>query len=148
MNLNFNLENHINFNALAENIVKTAVLRVADEVRNQILINLTGRILKIRTGNLRRTWSTFPKLHEDADGPYATLQSNLVYAAIHEFGGEIKPVKAKALVFTIGSQTIVTKKVVMPARRYLSISIEQVEPRAPRIVEMAAKKELKTAGML
>lgn len=38
------------------------------------------------------------------------------YALIHELGGTIVPKDAKALVFQIGGETVVTKKVTIPAR--------------------------------
>lgn len=47
-----------------------------------------------------------------------TIGSDRVYAAIHQLGGVIKPVKASSLVFTIGGKTIFAKKVTIPARPY------------------------------
>lgn len=48
--------------------------------------------------------------------------SNLVYAAIHQLGGTIRPKKAKRLVFRVGNQTIFAKEVTIPARPYLGFS--------------------------
>jgi len=42
--------------------------------------------------------------------------SAMVYAAIHHYGGEIKPKNAKKLMFKIGGHFITTDKVTMPAR--------------------------------
>ena len=53
--------------------------------------------------------------------------SNKIYAAIHQFGGVIVPVKAKALVFRIGGKVIRCKRVVMPARPYLGMGHEERE---------------------
>jgi phage gpG-like protein len=51
-----------------------------------------------------------------------TIGSDRVYAAIHQLGGVIKPVQAKALVFTIGGKTIFAKKVTIPAAPYFPFS--------------------------
>jgi len=48
--------------------------------------------------------------------------SPVIYAAIHEYGGIIRPINSEYLVFQIGGRWIRTKKVVMPARRWLSKS--------------------------
>lgn len=48
---------------------------------------------------------------------------NRIYAAIHQFGGMIRPVNAKALRFQLASGGFaVVKSVTMPARPYLGIS--------------------------
>jgi phage gpG-like protein len=57
----------------------------------------------------------------------------VVYAAIHEFGGIIRPKNAKYLVFQIGGKWISTKKVTMPAREWLSKSLEDVKPQIEAI---------------
>jgi HK97 gp10 family phage protein len=49
----------------------------------------------------------------------------VIYAKIHEFGGVIRPVKAKALKFQIDGKWIVTKKVTMPARPYLRPAVDE-----------------------
>lgn len=48
--------------------------------------------------------------------------SAIAYAAIHQFGGEIKPVSAGKLAFRIGGNLILTDKVDMPARPYLGFT--------------------------
>ena len=45
--------------------------------------------------------------------------TDVIYAAIHEFGGVITPKKAKALAFEIGGELIFAKSVHIPARPYL-----------------------------
>ena len=64
--------------------------------------------------------------YSDIGGPAPTrnevelhIGTNLVYAAIHEFGGVITPKKAKALSFEIGGELIFAKSVHIPARPYL-----------------------------
>lgn len=83
--------------ALKEGMTE-AVRRVANEVRTEILRSTTGgNPLNVRTGNLRRSWSGFPRVEETGEGPVATLRSASVYSAIHEFGGTIRPVRAAFL---------------------------------------------------
>jgi phage virion morphogenesis protein len=48
--------------------------------------------------------------------------SPLIYAAIHHFGGIIKPKKGKVLSFMAGNSRVFAKSVTMPARPYLGIS--------------------------
>lgn len=52
------------------------------------------------------------------------LSSDVIYSAIHEFGGVILPVRAKALKFKIGNQWKTVKKVVMPKRPFLRPALE------------------------
>lgn len=50
---------------------------------------LTGQVLHVRTGTLRRSINR--KITEDSSGVYATVGTNVVYAAAHEYGfdGEV-----------------------------------------------------------
>lgn len=48
--------------------------------------------------------------------------SNLVYAAIHQLGGTIRPRSARRLVFMIGNMTVFAKQVTIQARPYLGFS--------------------------
>jgi phage gpG-like protein len=51
----------------------------------------------------------------------------VVYAKIHEFGGVITPIKAKALHFKVGGRWVTTKRVLMPARPYLRPAVWEHE---------------------
>lgn len=54
---------------------------------------------------------------------FAEWGTNRIYAAIHQFGGVIRPRKAKALRFRLASGAWVsTKQVTMPKRAFLGIS--------------------------
>lgn len=62
-------------------------------------------------------------INGQADDQKAEWGSNRVYAAIHQFGGTIKPKSAKALHFQIpGLGWVTRKQVTMPARPFLGIS--------------------------
>jgi len=55
------------------------------------------------------------------------IGSNMVYAAIHQFGGIIKPKNGKALCFQAGEGMVVVKQVEMPARPYLGMDDDDEE---------------------
>lgn len=52
-------------------------------------------------------------------GDAVAVGAMLPYAAIHQFGGVIRPKGAKALVFRLGGRLVRAKKVTIPARPYL-----------------------------
>lgn len=54
-------------------------------------------------------------------GRQVEVGTNVLYGAIHQFGGTIRPKAAGKLRFTIGSEVIFADKVEMPARPYLGI---------------------------
>lgn len=84
--------------------------------------HLAGMTLKARSKRLLR--SVKSKTWQKGVNEWAgRVGSPVVYAAIHQFGGIIRPVKSKYLVFQIDGRWIRTKKVVMPAREWLSKSV-------------------------
>lgn len=83
--------------------------------------HLSGRTLKRVTGKLAQS------INYRLKGDWISeVGSNLVYAAIHEFGGTIVPRAANALVFKVKDQWVTTQKVTIKARPYISPSIEWV----------------------
>jgi phage virion morphogenesis protein len=50
--------------------------------------------------------------------------TNMIYAAIHQFGGVIKAKNGKGLSFEIGGERIVVQSVTMPKRAFLGVSAE------------------------
>ena len=65
-------------------------------------------------GTLRST------LHWQIDGDTLLFGTNMIYGAIHQYGGTIKPVTAKAL--NVGGRPV--KQVVIPARPWLGVSAQ------------------------
>ncbi len=58
-----------------------------------------------------------------ADANSVAIGTNLVYAAIHQFGGPIRPKSAGALAFRLPTgQFVKVKKVTMPERPFLGVS--------------------------
>ena len=123
---------------LADAFMTEAVRRVAEDVQRGVIANLSGSVLKVRTGSLRRAWARQPRVTVVGGEVGATLGANLVYAAIHEFGGQIVPKRARFLKFQADDgRWVRTRLVTMPARRYASLAIADTERRVPRIVDGA-----------
>ena len=98
---------------------------------------LSGQVLHVRTGNLRR--SIFSGVDDSGDEItiWAKQSGDVKYGAIHEFGGktaahDILPVKAKALHFIMGGKDVFARIVhhpgsVMPARSYMRSSLADMK---------------------
>tara|TARA_B100000686_G_scaffold348019_1_gene438073 strand:+ start:19 stop:498 length:480 start_codon:yes stop_codon:yes gene_type:complete len=63
----------------------------------------------------------FQSLTHDYSADHAEWGTNIIYAAIHQFGGIIKAKSANALQFFVGNRFATVKQVVMPARPFLGI---------------------------
>ena len=61
-------------------------------------------------------------IHHEVGGSEVEVGSNMVYAGIHQYGGEIIPKSKNALAFSVGGEFVLAKKVTMPARPYVGIS--------------------------
>ena len=95
---------------------------VSEAVVNRTVIHqLSGQSLKRKTGTLAK--SITYKIMNDYR---ANVGTNVKYAAIHEFGGVIRPVIASALTFKVKDQWITTKEVKIPARPYLITALDYV----------------------
>jgi len=108
-------------------------------IAHTIRTKLSGQVLKRQTGKLAQSLNW--KLTSDFS---AKIGTNIAYAAIHEFGGEIRPKNAKALVFKIGDRWIRTQKVTMRPRPYLGPGLEEVFNRgeAQRIMDKTTREYL------
>lgn len=73
-------------------------------------------------------------IHYQVSGDLLLVGSNLIYAAIHQFGGTIKPKNKKVLSWKVGDVSIFAKQVVIPKREWLGISIAD-EAELTNIVE-------------
>jgi phage gpG-like protein len=83
--------------------------------------HLTGQTLKRQTGTLAKSINY--RLKND---DVVRVGTNVAYAAIHEFGGEIHAKNAAYLRFKVKDQWIMAKKVTIPKRPYLWPSVEWV----------------------
>jgi phage gpG-like protein len=77
----------------------------------------------VKTGTLRRSIESF--VYKRADDFIGVLYSNMIYARIHELGGEITPVRKKFLKYNLKGKTIFSKKSVIPARPYIRPALEE-----------------------
>jgi phage gpG-like protein len=89
---------------------------------------LSGQVLNERSGNLKNSVLASPQTTRSGDVIESTVGSNMVYARIHEFGGEIRPVNAPALVFQIDGHWVRTQLVRMPRRPWLVPTFEDMQP--------------------
>lgn len=93
--------------------------------------HLAGHTLKARTHRLQH--SVKSQVNRLGRKVVGRVGSPVVYAAIHEYGGIIRPKNAKYLVFRIEGKFVRTKKVTIPARRWLSKSVDDVKAQIERI---------------
>jgi phage gpG-like protein len=98
--------------------VSHLALRLEEKVKKK----LSGDVLNVRTGNLRR--SIQHQVDQSAAAVTGTVYSSgdVKYAAIHEFGGRtkahvIEAVSAKALAFQIGGKQVLARRVNHPGSK-------------------------------
>lgn len=82
---------------------------------------LSGQVLKRKTGKLAQ--SVNYKYNNDWS---ISVGSNLIYAAIHEYGGVIYPRTARYLSFPVEGGWVMTTKVTMPKRPWLSPAVQDI----------------------
>jgi phage virion morphogenesis protein len=75
-----------------------------------------GRRTLINSGNLRDS------ITHRAGRDEVEVGSNVIYAAIHQFGGTIKAKTSKGLRFKIGDRFVTKNEVTIPARPFLGVS--------------------------
>ena len=81
-------------------------------------LNARNVFSRRQRGQLRN--SIIPKVQQTETGAEAEIGPNVIYGRIQEFGGTIRPVKARALHFKIDDQDIFVKRVTLPPRPYLA----------------------------
>lgn len=81
--------------------------------------NRSGTSILLRSGHL------LASIHYRTGGSEVRVGSGIVYAAIHQLGGTIRPVNAPKLVFQGSSGGLVfANQVTIPARPYLGVSAD------------------------
>ena len=110
--------------------VEAEAIKLTAYVKEQ---KLSGQTLKTQTGTLQRSINY--QLQDEGDRIAATVGTNVVYAAIHEYGGAtqahiIEARNKKALAFQMGGQDVVVKRVNhpgswMPERSFLRSSLAE-----------------------
>lgn len=83
------------------------------------------RVQEFGGKTLHDTGRLAASITREAERHEARIGSNLIYAAIHQTGGEIVPKSGGALRFRLATgQYVVAGKVTIPARPYLGVSDE------------------------
>jgi len=107
-------------------------------VERRMKENITKQNL-IDTGNLRASVSAEP----EGTGAVTIGPRNVIYAAIHEFGGVIRAVKAKALRFrTEDGAWHTVKAVTIPARPYARPALDEHMPEVEDAIAAAINKKI------
>lgn len=96
------------------------------ELQGAIVRKLSGQVLNVRTNRLRGSWASSEALNVSQRGEtiIGTIGSNVVYAAIHEFGGMAGR----------------GRKVKIPARPYARPSLEEKQNRIIDLVNNEIRK--------
>lgn len=101
--------------------LRATIVRDTRELAALVRSNLSGAVLKIRTGRL--FGSVRNEMVENSKAVYGRVYSvGVPYAAIHEYGGQtrphlIRPVNARALHFFVGGREVFAKLVRHPGSR-------------------------------
>lgn len=136
--------------ALARDAIKTGMRAGGEDLRGKMTQNLTGRILNVQTGHYRRNiYVSQPK--EEGDSIILEYGARGVpYAAIHEFGGVIRPVRKPYLVFKPRGvdHFVSVRQVTIPERRPLRDAGERAVPSFKQQIALYTIKALKEAGKL
>lgn len=105
-----------------------------------------GPLLHVRSGRLTR--SLHKTVEVKGSDIKAEVGTNLIYARIHEYGGQIRPIRAEYLAFQVmgaggarksaarisGGDWVRTKLVNMPERSYLRSALTKEKANIPRII--------------
>ena len=97
--------------------------------------------LKVGTGHLRRSIRSNVKV--SGSNVIGSVESNVIYAEIHEIGGIIRARNAKYLHFKVDNRWVKVKQVKIPARPYLRPAIED---NLPKIGDIISKYILQETG--
>jgi len=121
---------------LMQSAVAKTMQRLAIRMVTLVKTKLSGEVLNVRTGRLRRS------IHYSMESAGAVttviVGTNVAYAPIHEFGGVIpahlvQARNAQALRFSMNGKTVFAKSahipaIKMPKRSFLQSSLEQLMP--------------------
>lgn len=132
--------------------VDKAVLRLALKMTALVKTKLSGQVLKVRTGTLRRSIN-YKISRPSSQSTEAIVGTNVKYAAIHEYGGTIParivyPRTKMALKFQMAGKTVFAKKAMipsakMPVRSFLRASLAEMTPEIKRELEAAVRMEFR-----
>jgi phage gpG-like protein len=92
---------------------------------------------------LQKSTTLAKSFHLEVTATYAALKNPAVYAAIHQFGGTIKPKNGKFLRF-VGSngQVYFLRKVTIPARPFYPVLNGKLTPQAEKKIAAAGQRAI------
>ena len=102
--------------------LRIGIQKALIELEGEIKSKISGKVLNVRTGTLRRSIGN--KIFRRGDSIVGFVGSNVVYAAIHEFGGMAGR----------------GRKVKIPERSYLRSTLREKETHVLDIVQREIKK--------
>ena len=103
--------------------MKPAALAGGFVIEGAAKINVRNNFDKHPTGNLLGSINTRATTTKK-DSVTVAVGTNVIYAAIHEFGGTIKAKNAKALQFEIDGEFVTVKSVYIPPRPYMRPAVD------------------------
>lgn len=120
-------------NIKLEKPMKKTLAQVANNIRTDAVKNAP-----FKSWTLRRSISVIEK----DQGLTMEIWTNLVYASILEYWGEIRPTNWRYLHFKIWNKWIKTRRVQIRARRYMGRAFDMNEPTIKTILVNNIKKYL------
>jgi phage gpG-like protein len=136
--------------AMVDSAVEAAVLGLAIKMTALVKTKLSGQVLQVRTGRLRRSINY--KTKRVGNLFEATVGTNVAYGKTHELGLTIpahivEARHAKALRFQIGGKIVFAKRVNIPAvkmpqRSFLQASLDQMRPEIVTTLQKAVANNL------
>jgi len=120
--------------------IKRGFYRAGALFEREMKLRLSGRALKVVTGRLRN--SVNPQVSEEAGGIVLRVGPNVKYAAIHEFGGVIKPKNGPFLHFKGSFGWVKVGSVTIPKRPYVKPTLNENLDRAMDIIQREIMKPL------
>jgi len=131
-------------NRQAPGAMRQIIGRSALQVKREAMLNLSGRMLKVRTTLLRSSIKII--FGGQKNSPYAIVGTNIVYAAVHEFGATIPPrtifPRYKKALYWPGADHPIARvnmpQIRIPARPFMKAAFDASLP----VIEKIAKEEI------
>ena len=122
------------FGVVINQTMQAVILAIKNQVVEQHLSGPTGpNSLSRKTGALARSVQVDVTTDGDVITGRVFYTGDVIYARIHELGGDIYPVNAKALRFMVGGKMVITQHVRMPARAPMRTGFKE---RIPQSIDM------------
>jgi len=125
-------------------MLKDALQRGLELVRNRVIDKLSGQVLNVQTGRLWRSINY--EIEQTPTKLRGVIGSKVKYAPVHEFGAVITPKRAQFMVFTWKGRRYRARKVIIPKRPYLVPSMEESKANMVSLFEDALGRVLETGS--